>query len=153
MRGKSHWGYRPNRPKKIRRNSDDYLSVEYRAIRNDGGANYPRPAPTDCTSDPVNRCGANAKSSAADRVLSGQHAPEQVSGAVATVKSASSMYSFNNAIVAINWRVIAECKALLCSLHSVASDVRENRNLIEKEIHGGNYKLYSKNDDDLPALR
>jgi len=63
------------------------------------------------------------------------------------------MRTFSSAIVAVTRGVVAECKALLCSLHSIALDVRRNRALIEKEIHRGNYKLYSKNDDDLPALR
>jgi hypothetical protein len=59
------------------------------------------------------------------------------------------MSGLKHAIVATSRRVLAEIKALLCSLHSVALDAHRNRDLIEKEIYNGKYKLYSKNDDDL----
>jgi len=48
--------------------------------------------------------------------------------------------------------MVAEAKRFLCSLHAVAADVRRNRTFIENEIHRGKYKLYSKNDDDLPVF-
>ena len=59
------------------------------------------------------------------------------------------MRRLKDAIVATSRRVLVEIKTFLCSLHSVGLNVHRNRDLIEKEIHNGKYKLYSKNDDDL----
>lgn len=63
------------------------------------------------------------------------------------------MRDLKHAIISISRRALAAGKALLHGLGRTLSDVRRNRKLIEEEIHNGKYKLFSKNDDDLPALR
>ena len=68
----------------------------------------------------------------------------------ATIKTnEGSMRTLKRAIVATSRRALAASKALLHGFRCTLLDVRRNRTLIEKEIYGGKYKLYSKNDDDL----
>ena len=61
--------------------------------------------------------------------------------------------ALRNRMTTLGRNLLEASKRFLCSLHTLASDVRRNRELIEKEIHHGQYKLRSKNDDDLPAIR
>ena len=63
------------------------------------------------------------------------------------------MIAYRDKISAVCKLFVAEIKAVLCSLHSLALDVRRNRAFIEKEIHHDEFKIRSKNDDDLPALQ
>jgi len=63
------------------------------------------------------------------------------------------MVNLRNRMATLSRNILEVSKTFLCSLHTLASDIRRNREFIEKEIHHGQYKLRSKNDDDLPAVR
>ena len=50
-------------------------------------------------------------------------------------------------------KAIAAGKVAVGSIRRALADERRNRDLIEREIHRGQYRLSSKNDDDLPTVR
>ena len=50
-------------------------------------------------------------------------------------------------------KAIATGKVVVGNIRRALADERRNRLLIEKEIHHGQYRLSSKNDDDLPLVR
>jgi hypothetical protein len=63
------------------------------------------------------------------------------------------MSAFISMVAATGRKIVTVGKAYVADLRRVLADVRRNSALIEIEIHDGNYRLASKNDDDLPASR
>jgi hypothetical protein len=56
-------------------------------------------------------------------------------------------------IVVASRKAIAAGRTAVGNIRQALADERRNRQLIEREIHHGQYRLSSKLDDDLPIVR